>query len=796
MMLRYRLDDLGWFHFEKLVQSLLKADLGLAVQSWGGHSDLGRDAYADTPLRFPDRSVLADGPFVFQAKFVQAANATGADWRASLLRAVSSERASIKVRRGTRRWRDAAHYILLTNCPLTAGARESVRAELVADLPTSEITTLGGSDICDLLDQHPELRRAFPEILSLRDLDTLLAEVVNRTLLERSRAAVDEARDLVPVFVPTKAYHRALRSLGKHSFVVLDGPPEMGKTAIARTIALTHLLTNCQVVDCRDPDDFFSVFTPQRRQLFVADDAFGRTEYDPVLGRMWERDLPRVFQFLDSRHKLIWTTRKHILMRARREMDLTGKSSRFPAPGEVIVTADDLSTEEKARILYRHSRAARLSEKQRQAVRDHATAIVKNEHFTPERIRRLVRELLPEVAGKRVEESVTPEDLPSEISAALRDPTDRMRKSFRKLPLSHMWILIAFLECDGPVQSDALRSRFALFLPESSERAFAESLDDLLGTFLKLGSGAYPWEGKRINWVHPSYRDLVIDELSANTEHQLSFLRRTSTGGVKLALSLAGGSHGERQLPLMATSESWTILSRRCREIASSEDTSTVVGLLDVLASALTAEGSPDSARLAIESILKSVCNTTANRWNEHGEPLPITALVTFHRARQAVPTPVIIPSIEATWEARKEEVRQEIGKEHLLEPYLIDEWFDFGDLIAEHYPLFAETAEFRAGRTQIEGELFEVASQIIRRGTALADPDFNESQGSRMERLADLLVRIDPLGERELVTSRLYGLAGEYEEDGSRDEPPYDDPGEWQPSRKEFDVEALFDDL
>jgi hypothetical protein len=70
-MLRYRLDDLGAYRFEKLTQSALKALLGLGVESWGNRGDWGRDSYAPGSLRFPDPKVQTDGPFIFQAKFVE-----------------------------------------------------------------------------------------------------------------------------------------------------------------------------------------------------------------------------------------------------------------------------------------------------------------------------------------------------------------------------------------------------------------------------------------------------------------------------------------------------------------------------------------------------------------------------------------------------------------------------------------------------------------------------------------------------------------------------------------------------
>ena len=96
---------------------------------------------------------------------------------------------------------------------------------------------LGRVEIGERLDARPELRRAMPSVLGLRDLDQLLdAEVAARSSLD-----VAAAHALAAVFVPTRAYRRALGVLDTHRFAVLSGPPEMGKTAIARTIALAQL---------------------------------------------------------------------------------------------------------------------------------------------------------------------------------------------------------------------------------------------------------------------------------------------------------------------------------------------------------------------------------------------------------------------------------------------------------------------------------------------------------------------------------------------------------------------------
>lgn len=75
-MERYHLDDLGWYQFEFLVQSLLKIRCGLSVESWGKYGDFGKDAFSQNPLKFP-LDTENSMPFIFQVKFVKNAGATG-----------------------------------------------------------------------------------------------------------------------------------------------------------------------------------------------------------------------------------------------------------------------------------------------------------------------------------------------------------------------------------------------------------------------------------------------------------------------------------------------------------------------------------------------------------------------------------------------------------------------------------------------------------------------------------------------------------------------------------------------
>ena len=70
------------------VQALLKAQLGMGVEAWGGHCDHGRDAYFAESLAYPTKGVREAGPFLFQVKFVENANAAGARPAKAILNAI------------------------------------------------------------------------------------------------------------------------------------------------------------------------------------------------------------------------------------------------------------------------------------------------------------------------------------------------------------------------------------------------------------------------------------------------------------------------------------------------------------------------------------------------------------------------------------------------------------------------------------------------------------------------------------------------------------------------------------
>ena len=214
-MIRYRLDDLGWFQFEWLCQSLLKAAMGLPVEAWGGHSDLGRDAYCSEPLLLRKGSVKTDGPYVFQAKFIAQANAAGAKPWSNLRKTVAEELKTVRNRLKSFLIKQPAYFVLLTNVPITSSQRNDLTELIRTDLRKSVPLIWGAGDICALLDDAPNIRVAFPQLLGLRDLQELLHAVVDRAIRKRSTLSISRA--ISRTSTPFRRAYRATRGRQNHN---------------------------------------------------------------------------------------------------------------------------------------------------------------------------------------------------------------------------------------------------------------------------------------------------------------------------------------------------------------------------------------------------------------------------------------------------------------------------------------------------------------------------------------------------------------------------------------------------
>jgi hypothetical protein len=171
----------------------------------------------------------------------------------------------------------------------------------------------------------------------------------------------------------------------------------------------------------------------------------------------------------------------------------------------------------------------------------------------------------------------------------------------------------------------------------------------------------------RVDWVHPSWRDVVIEALAADDAERRRFLANCGVDGAALALSEAGGAAGERVRPLLRDDRDWDALGdglhRLCPELSEAD----AVRLLNVLAAA-----EPDPERRALAEL---VARRLAARWREH--VVGVDALVAWAAVAGR------LPPVAPTWHT--------LAPQHApREPAEVErfcDWLRLAELLERHDP-------------------------------------------------------------------------------------------------------------
>ena len=148
----------------------------------------------------------------------------------------------------------------------------------------------------------------------------------------------------------------------------------------------------------------------------------------------------------------------------------------------------------------------------------------------------------------------------------------------------------------------------------------------------------------RIEWVHPSWRDLVIEHLAEDSSARLRFLSRCGVHGATLALSVAGGRDGKRQLPLMIDDADWDALTDRIYLLVCDLDAPDLSALLSTIDQAIRRS---DRNRNATEllALARSVLERLVSIWDGAKVPVALPALEAWFALAGSLPPQPTPPS-------------------------------------------------------------------------------------------------------------------------------------------------------
>ncbi len=216
--------------------------------------------------------------------------------------------------------------------------------------------------------------------------------------------------------------------------------------------------------------------------------------------------------------------------------------------------------------------------------------------------------------------------------------------------------------------------------------------------------------------MHPSYRDLIIDELVSDNELRIQFLENMSVKGIKLAISDTGGEKGYRRLPLMIDSNSWDMLRSRCIQIIEDLEQEDATDLLTVLTAALWAAQEDEIHQL--ESTLQAVCCGLKEKWDSQATVLCATAIRRYcHASELLTPLPPL-PSFEHTWVATYDEFQDALNNAKngaKINAWKLESWTDLLDAVKHSEPRFLRGIRFPQNYGEDISELLGFVRREVR---------------------------------------------------------------------------------
>lgn len=363
---------LGWKAFQDLAVAVAEECLRRPVQSFLPTRDAGRDGAFVGKWEGEDP---AAGESTIQCKF------TSKETQNLTLSLLDEEIAKARelARRGL-----AVDYIILTNHSITGASELQIKAEFEKNAGVGRCRIFGYDWIVRQIKTSPRLRMMAPRIYGLGDLSELLdARAYGQAQMILSSMSSDLQR-----LVVTDAHRRSVRAISEHNLVLLLGAPAAGKSTIGASIAIGAAdVWQHGTIRATSPEDIKLHLNPTLPQFFWIDDAWGNTQYQRQTAEQWNQVFPLMQGAIQRGTRFLITSRDYIWNAAQRDLKL--QAIPVLRRSQVVINVQELSTQERAQILYNHLKLGDQPQLFRREVKAHLPELSEHENFLPETARRL-----------------------------------------------------------------------------------------------------------------------------------------------------------------------------------------------------------------------------------------------------------------------------------------------------------------------------------------------------------------------------------------------------------------------
>lgn len=306
---KYDIDKIEWQQFEELSFKCLQEDIAPSIEFIEGGSDKGRDFLFKGITGFFGED-KQEHNYIFQAKHKSTSdgfyNLKG-DFKDELEKVFVTNSLIYDT------------YCLVTNLTITGKQNDELNKIFDSFILENKIVfdvrfrlySYRHFESC--IDKHNFIKWIFPTIIKNTDFQVLLEDIFekNQRNITKGWLAVFERNK--KNFIYTSVFGRALKKLKDNNVLLLSGPSKSGKTFNAEMILFNKFCKNAFTPFKIDRiEEFDNFYDPEKKQIFLFDDAFGKYNIDLYRADSFNRKLEYIFELIDDNHKCVFTSRENI----------------------------------------------------------------------------------------------------------------------------------------------------------------------------------------------------------------------------------------------------------------------------------------------------------------------------------------------------------------------------------------------------------------------------------------------------------------------------------------------------